>query len=452
MRVILVSHGIGGDVRPFIKMGRRLVQEGHQVICFSHCVYQEEVTANGIEFVALDNQEEYEEMSKRLVQLTDPIKDLNGYRSYHVTFYGRERLERECRLISSYCVEENTIIVYRHRYSVSALLAAEMMHCPAICIFLAPNFIQHMGIHEELIGEAMKEEVNQARKRLGLACIPEWTAWMCSSKVNAGVWPSWYAKEETEQIPGMQAIGFHGDAKETEMEYADQVKEFLEKHDKIVLITAGTSKMIHKEFYHLSTEACIKLGLNTILVTPFDEFVLDNLPPNILHVTFVPIKQLLKHCALVINHGGIGITSESIASGVPQLLLPHVTDGPDNAERIVKFGGAVSLPEASWSVERIMEKMKVLLSPEVLKNCKELQEKSNRENAADSLVQIIKKVERNYHEYCQNSNERIEPMFGQNHLEKQEELKKEEKQNISAEKRAKLMAILKQKNKKERSR
>ena len=206
--IVLVTHGTGGDVRPFIKLGRILKDLNHEVTIITHCIYQEEAEKNFLNFVALDNYEEYKERIDKLSTLSDAIKEFKKYNDFNKKYCGFSQLYKEYKIIRNYCKKKNTIIIFRHRFSLAGLLAAEKEQIPAISLFLAPNYIQHLKLHEEIIGEIMKKEINKVREKIKLKDIDNWTEWMCSTKLKIALWPEWYAKEEVESIKNTIAIGF----------------------------------------------------------------------------------------------------------------------------------------------------------------------------------------------------------------------------------------------------
>ena len=53
MRVLLTSHGSTGDIYPVIRLGRALLEAGHEVRFATVSFFREEVERAGLEFVAL---------------------------------------------------------------------------------------------------------------------------------------------------------------------------------------------------------------------------------------------------------------------------------------------------------------------------------------------------------------------------------------------------------------
>ena len=53
MRVLLTSHGSTGDIFPVIRLGRALVEAGHEVRFATVAFFRDEVERAGLEFVYL---------------------------------------------------------------------------------------------------------------------------------------------------------------------------------------------------------------------------------------------------------------------------------------------------------------------------------------------------------------------------------------------------------------
>ena len=115
------------------------------------------------------------------------------------------------------------------------------------------------------------------------------------------------------------------------------------------------------------------LGRRGILLTRHREQVPANLPPGVIHADFAPFSELLPRCAALVHHGGIGTSSQGLAAGIPQLVMPHAHDQPDNAARMVKLGVAKKLEPRQFKPKRVAREMNELLqSQEVARCCKEV--------------------------------------------------------------------------------
>ena len=439
--IVLVTHGTGGDVKPFIKLGRILKDLNHEVTIITHCIYQEEAEKNFLNFVALDNYEEYKERIDKLFTLSDAIKEFKKYNDFNKKYCGFSQLYKEYKIIRNYCKKKNTIIIFRHRFSLAGLLAAEKEQIPAISLFLAPNYIQHLKLHEEIIGEIMKKEINKVREKIKLKDIDNWTEWMCSTKLKIALWPEWYAKEEVESIKNTIAIGFPEKRYKVKKELPQNIKEFLNKVDKVALITAGTSNAINPEFYKVVTKACEELCLAAILVTDFDEFVPKKLGKNTIRLRVAPIKEILPYMDVVIHHGGIGTASEALVAGTAQLILAHLADRPDNGNRLKNIGVAKVLPEINWQNENIKNALEeIIYCKKLERDCKLMKDKIYEENIENNLENIINKVLQNKEIYKVNNLSKVKDVV----IEK-EKVSSTDRNMIEAKKRKMILEILKKK-------
>lgn len=77
-----------------------------------------------------------------------------------------------------------------------------------------------------------------------------------------------------------------------------------------------------------------------------DPAALGPLPPNAEVHRWVPQRAVLSHASLVIHHGGMATTMESLHHGVPSLVVPRLPEQAANARRLRDLGLGVALPSA----------------------------------------------------------------------------------------------------------
>lgn len=349
--ILIVTHWTSGDVFPFIKLGYGLKKIGHEVTIFTHCHYEENIKKLGMNFVAVDTESEFQNMTDDFHMLTDPINCLDDVLEFNRRFHGKEKLLSEVEKICACYKENETVIIARHRSSISGILAAELEKCPVISVFLAPNYLAHLELHELVMGKEMCKEINKARESLNLKPINNWAEWMCSCDCLVGVWPEWYGVEEDPSIDKLKQIGFVIDKEKQDEAIPDEIVHILSDEKPVVLITGGTSTMIDHEFYKVSAAACGLLDVNAILVTPFPFLLPDVLPENVTHLESANLDMIMKKAKVVIHHGGIGTMCECIKNAVPQIILPNYADRPDNAFRIRDMGIGLSLIRKRWKPE-----------------------------------------------------------------------------------------------------
>lgn len=349
---ILVTHWTGGDVYPFIRLGKMLKREGHKVTIVTHCIYEENAKSAGLDFVAVDTLDEYESMNRDLPMLTDPIGHKDEYVHFHIHYHGKERLLREVDLIEKVC-SSDSIIIARNRSSISGLLVAEKNHLRYASMILAPNYFSHMELHNEMFGNAFCEEINKAREALQLPPISDWKDWLYSPKVILCGWPRWYADRDETWAEGATPIGFLEECDQPkEIELAQDITDFLneakQRNKKIAIVTGGSARMANVDFYRTAIHSCILAGVYTIAITPYDECIPQDIPETVKCVRYVPLRYLMTKVDLVIHHGGMGSINDAIDAEIAQIVMPHMIDGPDNADRLAALGIATKFPPKLW--------------------------------------------------------------------------------------------------------
>jgi MGT family glycosyltransferase len=85
------------------------------------------------------------------------------------------------------------------------------------------------------------------------------------------------------------------------------------------------------------------------LVTAGPALDVGSLKPtaNVTVVASAPHRQVLRHAAVVITHGGHGTVVKALAAGVPMVLLPHGRDQADTAVRVSMRGAGVTLKRSA---------------------------------------------------------------------------------------------------------
>ena len=64
-QIIIIAKGTGGDIFPFLTIGRALQARGNIVTLFTHCVYENLVQEAGLAFIPLDDLAEYNQIQSR---------------------------------------------------------------------------------------------------------------------------------------------------------------------------------------------------------------------------------------------------------------------------------------------------------------------------------------------------------------------------------------------------
>jgi UDP:flavonoid glycosyltransferase YjiC (YdhE family) len=76
---------------------------------------------------------------------------------------------------------------------------------------------------------------------------------------------------------------------------------------------------------------------------------------------YVPQRQILPHCSVVISHGGSGTFLGSLAAELPQVLVPQGADQFLNAEAGAKAGVATAILPSVLTPEAVTDAVAAML-------------------------------------------------------------------------------------------
>src|SRR6185295_12245570 len=83
-RVLILTQGTEGDVRPMVQIGKTLLGQGHSVILITNSIFEQFAQGSGLEFTAFDTPAEYERRLLHLPQTDTPQNHLQLVREHDI--------------------------------------------------------------------------------------------------------------------------------------------------------------------------------------------------------------------------------------------------------------------------------------------------------------------------------------------------------------------------------
>jgi rhamnosyltransferase subunit B len=364
--VILMTQGTGGDLYPFMQIGRGLRSRGHQVTFITEPKFEAEVRRAGFEFASMIQPGHVEPTEDDVVVDRQPQDGsiINP------------RILRACMYVYNTIKERRgpgpTVLIGHYNLNIIGQMAAELLGLPYVTIFTAPYFLMKMPVIEQVyVSEG--DILNEYRTYLGLRPVRDWREWLKEPRWIMGLWPEWFAPNDPDcMFDDVRPVGFVYDPGIETGGLPQEAEDFLAGGGPTVLITHGTSKPYKIDFFSASAEACTTLGLKALLVTKFPELVPSGLPDNVLWCKYLPFASAMPRMDAIIHHGGMGTTNQSLTAGVPQLVLGYGYDRPDNGMRVQKLRVGEYLPSIRWRPGPVAESLRRIMTPEVRKRCRDL--------------------------------------------------------------------------------
>jgi len=214
--------------------------------------------------------------------------------------------------------------------------------------------------------------------------------WWNSPDGILALFPEWYAPRQTDWPPRLQMTPFPCWTDGEPDGLSEELQRFLAAGDPPIAFTPGSAMAFGARFFQVARQAMERLGRRAIFVTRFCDQVPLPLPPSQLHVPYAPFNVLLPRVAAIVHHGGIGTTSQGIAAGIPQLIMPMSHDQPDNAARVQRLGVGCGLTPRRFTPRAVARELQRLLTdPRVAANCRALASKMDISNPFAEIARIV---------------------------------------------------------------
>ena len=380
---LLLVIGSGGDFLPMLGLAKKIRAEGHKVTLISNHHYKNMSIQEGIDYLSIDDKH----MSDRLLKEKDHVKGFRGYFKYYRTFQ-IPHIKPLIEKLKPLDLDEKTILLNHYVTHFIGQFITEYFSIKSILVFGAPSGLH--SVSNGFLNIATKEltkDLNALKVSLGLEPISNRQEFLFNNiDLYIGLWPTWYQLEEMSAVP-IHFTGFYIGENLTPVPDNYTSENNVRKP---VLITHGSSVPPNKKYFQICTDACTNLKIPALLVTKHKEYAPDNLSEYIEHHEFIDFNQIMNDISILIHHGGIMTLAHAIKNRVPQIILPHIFDQPDNAKRleILKLGRF--LDEKNWTHENMKNCIEQIINTNTIQlSCKEHSKLLETENCLNNTYQVI---------------------------------------------------------------
>jgi zeaxanthin glucosyltransferase len=131
----------------------------------------------------------------------------------------------------------------------------------------------------------------------------------------------------------------------------------------LVYASMGTLQNGVLRTFRIIAEACAGLDLQLVISLGGgqDPALLGDLPGDPVVVGYAPQLDLIRRSTLTISHGGLNTALESLAQGVPMVVLPVAYDQSGVGARVEWSGVGRSIPVGRLTVDRLRDAVRTVL-------------------------------------------------------------------------------------------
>jgi UDP:flavonoid glycosyltransferase YjiC (YdhE family) len=410
-RIGILSFSSPGHYYPLTALGRRLQSRGHDVVYFQVADLERPIRAAGLQFRQL-GRDDFPPGSLRARD--EEVGKLTGFAALRCGLRGVKRnakmLFRDApdairdEGVDSLIVDQVEMAggtVAEHLglpfISVAAALPINTDPLTPHCLFPWPHragvlarLRNRLGnLAFEWIGSGVLNVINRQRRAWGLP--------------SAGNVQSLFSRlsQVTQlpaalELPGRRPPQVHHTGPWTDVTAREQTHfpwSRLDPGRTLVYASMGTLLNGVVRTFQMIAEACAGLDLQLVISLGGgqDPALLGDLPGDPIVVGYAPQLQLIRRAALTISHGGLNTALESLAQGVPMVVLPVTYDQPGVGSRVEWAGVGQSIPVGRLTVDRLRDSVRTVLGdPAYRERASRLQSSIE---AADGLNQAADLIE-----------------------------------------------------------
>ena len=384
--------GTWGDVLPFVRLGRELRRRGHLVTLLACELFEPLAVREGFEFLPLMDREEYDATTANPWLWHPRWAGITFLRDAVLPF-----MRRQYDVASTAIEAGECDLLVAPAQSLGARVAREKHGMPLVTVHLAPYLFRSAIKSRRVSGVSLPawfppawkraffrvadfggdqlygRVVNAFQAELGLPSARRvfWEWWNSPDRI-VGLFPKWFAGPQADWPRQTVLAGFLPVDESAAPPLRHDVEAFLRAGPPPIVFTAGTAMAHSGKFFEESVAAARWLGARAILLSQYGEQLPSDLPKDVAWFDFVPLERLMPHVAAMVHHGGIGTTAQSLAAGVPQLVVPMSFDQPDNAHRVEVLGVGRSIRPRDYLAEKVASELGQLLRDgEIHARCQE---------------------------------------------------------------------------------
>lgn len=376
MRVLLAPAGSRGDLQPFITLGTALLREGVTPVLCGTERFRAEAEARGIEFVAYRFDAEAAMRERAEASVAGRLASMAML---------NELLRRSvaCHFDTLLRASEGAELVVGAGLQVAGDAIASFRGVPYVCIAYCPAAIPS-GTHAPMtfpvtslprplvplawratafsFRRLLAKAIDARRAGLGLSPMQDILETYISQRPILATDPELgEAPRDPVGAPVTQLGYMHRTDGGAELPH--EVEQFLASGPPPVYL--GFGSMVDPDpvrTARLVVDAVTRAGCRAIVARGWAGLDAPDPPPHVLFTGELPHGALFPRCAMVVHHGGAGTTAASARAGVPQLLVPHLSDQFFWADQIAARGlGPAGIPRSRLAARSLARALRTTL-------------------------------------------------------------------------------------------
>jgi MGT family glycosyltransferase len=393
-RIVLATFGSFGDVHPYIALALELQRRGHRPVIATSEIYREKMDSVGVELCPLrpddlPTHEEPDRFSEFIEKFMDQRMGMAEILKQAIIPYLRVTYDdltaaaRGADLILTHPLTfMGKLVAEKHGIAWASSVLAPASLFSKYDPLVPPQFpAMHklFKLHPLFFQAAMALGRRQMRDLVRAVNVVRAEEGLPSSDANPimegqhspalvlALFSKVLAEPQRDYPPNTYTTGFpFYDRRDYFGETATPraLLDFLDAGEPPIIFTLGSVAVwIAKDFYTESIKAARALGKRALLLIGHERNrPTEALPEGVAAFEYAPFGEVLPRASVVVHHGGVGSTGQSLRAGRPQLVVPFSHDQLDNGARVARRGAGRMIPRTKYNATTAARELRRLLN------------------------------------------------------------------------------------------
>jgi len=359
MKIAILTYGSRGDVQPFLPLSVKLISRGHSVKLAAPSRFKDLVEGYGIEFVPLPG-----DPSTAILRINDARNNI--FKMLREGFAHALEVGADVFQQSAEACKDADLIIHAFSHAVDGHTRAREMKIPDVHVQTFPmfaptgdypsvvlpdlklralNYFTHVaGI--KIIWWLSRFGFRQISRRAGL---PQRKLYFPFDKTSPFdrlrtafrsptlmlcAWSPSLIPPSKEWSANVHVTGYFFFDEAESFQPSTELQKFLDAGDPPVCVSFGS--MVNRDAEKIDRiirESLAKTSQRGIVLSGWGG-AHKNSSSNLLYLDSAPHDWLLPRCKMLIHHGGAGTVAAGLRAGIPQVIVPFMTDQPFWARRV----------------------------------------------------------------------------------------------------------------------
>lgn len=419
MNITILTYGSRGDVQPFLPLSVKLISRGHDVKLAAPSRFKDLVEKYGIKFVPLPGDPE-----TAILRINDARNNI--FKMLREGFAHALEVGVDVFQQSAEACKDADLIIHAFSHAVDGHTRAREMNIPDVHVQTFPMFAPTGDYPSVVLPDLKIRALNYFTHFAGIKII-----WQLSRfgfryiSRRAGLpkrklyfpfdddplrpptlmlcaWSPSLLPPSKEWSANVHVTGYFYSDETESYQPPPELKEFLDAGAPPICVSFGS--MVNRDAEKIDTiirESLAMTGQRGIILSGWGG-ARNSSSRDLLYLESAPHDWLLPCCNILIHHGGAGTVAAGLRAGIPQVIVPFMTDQPFWARRVHAVGASPKpILVKQLSVERLTRAIIEANSATVRQRAGSLGQAIHKEDGVMRAVELIETHAQN----CKQTNQ-----------------------------------------------